>query len=313
MLPKRRLALQLTPLLDLLLIVMFSQYIENRHRTVAAQEALAAREKALDMRQAEADARIEQRRQALEKDVDDQKASLAELGRTYDEKFRSIINQHHQIGSILAESLNLPGNVMAEILKLRTSGSPDDAERLQEATERLQKLMQARGEEIFRFMLQVDEMQKHVTIWEIHVQANGQALITDSQQSFVTDFSSDADLVSRLFESSKSFSEPKTLIVVLADVERRAGRGPPPGHRRNAFVDGTTSQRRRTARDGMISQSLVIVLRVHCSIQRKHLRLKPLVTLSHRRMTNKVARLFLPGNHGENRRATLFVPAHREC
>ncbi|MEJ7591449.1 MAG: hypothetical protein WKF77_07860 [Planctomycetaceae bacterium] len=215
MLPKRRLALQLTPLLDLLLIVMFSQYIENRNRSVAAQEALAAREKSLDTRLAEQDARMEQRRLALEKDVADRKASLAELSKTYDERFRSILNQHQQIGSILAESLNLPGNVMAEVLKLRTSGSSDDAKRLQDAAERLQKLMQARGEEIFRFMLQVDEMQKHVTIWEIHVQENGQAFITDSQQSFVTDFATDADLAARLFESSKSFSEPKSLIVVL--------------------------------------------------------------------------------------------------
>jgi hypothetical protein len=44
MMSKRRLALQLTPLLDLLLIVMFSQYIENRHRSVAARDALEARE-----------------------------------------------------------------------------------------------------------------------------------------------------------------------------------------------------------------------------------------------------------------------------
>ena len=117
MLPKRRLALQLTPLLDLLLILMFSQYIENRHRSIAAQETLAARVMELDTRQAEEDARLEQRRLALEKDVADQKASLAELGKTYDEKFRSIINQHQQIGSILAESLNLPGNVMTEVLK----------------------------------------------------------------------------------------------------------------------------------------------------------------------------------------------------
>jgi len=215
MLPKRRLAMQLTPLLDLLLIVMFSQYIENRHRSVAAQETLAAREKSLETRQAEEDVRLDERRLALETDIADQKASLVELGRTYDEKFRSIINQHHQIGSILAESLNLPGNVMTEVLKLRTSGSSDDAKRLQDAAERLQKLMQARGEEIFRFMLQVDEMQKHVTIWEIHVQENGQAFITDSQQSFVTDFSSEVDLAARLFESSKSFTDPKTLIVVL--------------------------------------------------------------------------------------------------
>ena len=197
MLSKRRLTMQLTPLLDLLLIVMFSQYIENRNRSVAAQETLTAREK------------------ALEQEFAEKEASLAELGKAYDEKFRSIINQNHQVGSVLAESLNLPGNVMAEVLKLRTSGSADDAERLQDATQRLQTLMQARGEEIFKFMLQVDEMQKHVTVWEIHVQENGQAFITDSQQSFATDFSSDADLAARLFEFSKSFSEPKTLIVVL--------------------------------------------------------------------------------------------------
>ncbi len=197
MLSKRRLTMQLTPLLDLLLIVMFSQYIENRNRSVTAQETLTAREK------------------ALEQEFAAKEAALAELGKTYDEKFRSIINQHHQVGSVLAESLNLPGNVMAEVLKLRTSGSADDAERLQDATQRLQNLMQARGEEIFKFMLQVDEMQKHVTVWEIHVQENGQAFITDSQQSFATDFSSDAALAARLFEFSKSFSEPKTLIVVL--------------------------------------------------------------------------------------------------
>lgn len=67
MLPNRRLALQLTPLLDLLLIVMFSQYIENRDRFVAAQERLVTQEKLWDTRLAGAEAAIEQRRLELEK------------------------------------------------------------------------------------------------------------------------------------------------------------------------------------------------------------------------------------------------------
>ena len=118
MLQKRRLAMQLTPLLDLLLIVMFSQYIENRHRSVAIEESLTEREQAIDARQ-----------QQLEVEVAEQKQTLEQLAKTYDERFQSIINQHHQVGSILAESLNLPGNVMAEVIKLRTSGSADDAVR----------------------------------------------------------------------------------------------------------------------------------------------------------------------------------------
>ena len=40
MMTRRRLSLQLTPLLDLLLIVMFSQYIENRSRSAQAAEEL---------------------------------------------------------------------------------------------------------------------------------------------------------------------------------------------------------------------------------------------------------------------------------
>ena len=74
MLPNRRLALQLTPLLDLLLIVMFSQYIENRDRSVAAQERLVTQEKLWDTRLAGAEAAIEQRRLELEKNVAEQKA-----------------------------------------------------------------------------------------------------------------------------------------------------------------------------------------------------------------------------------------------
>lgn len=213
--PRRRLALQLTPLLDLLLIVMFSQYIENRDRSVAFQAALEAREQALQEKISTAEIQIEERRLQLENDVASQKDTLRELAKTYDEKFQSIINQHKQVGSLLAESLNLPGAVITEVLKLRTANNPEDADRLESATERLKELMQARGEELFRFMLRVDEMQKHVTVWEIHVQENGQAVITDGEQKYVTDFGSEAELASRLFESSKSFSEPKMLIVVL--------------------------------------------------------------------------------------------------
>ena len=40
-------------------------------------------------------------------------------------------------------------------------------------------------------------------------------MITDSQQKFLTDFSTESDLASRMFESSKSFSEPKMLVIVL--------------------------------------------------------------------------------------------------
>ena len=205
---RRRLALQLTPLLDLLLIVMFSQYIENRDRTQAAVTEISTLRDQLE-------SELEQQRKSLEQEYTEQRKSVNELRQLYDERFNSIIEQHHQVGTLLAESLNLPGVTITEILKLRTAGSVEDSERLSTATERLQELMQARGEDVFRFLIKVDQMQKHVSIWEVHVLNNGQAQISNGEQSFTADYSSETEFSSRLFDVSKSFADPRTLVILL--------------------------------------------------------------------------------------------------
>ncbi len=215
MLSRRRLTLQITPLLDLLLIVMFSQYIENRHRTVAAQEEVAEQRRVLETERVQLDEQLTQRRSELEQEFSEQRQETDSLRQLYDERFKSIIDQHHQIGSLIAETLNLPGAAVAEILKLRTSNSPDDAARLTAATERLQELMTSRGENVFRFFVKVDEMQKHVSVWEVHVHDNGEVRISDGQQSFVHDISSQSNFAARLFEYSKSFADSKTLVIML--------------------------------------------------------------------------------------------------
>ena len=208
MLSPRRLTLQLTPLLDLLLIVMFSQYIENRDRSLQAQEEIAQQRSA-------ADAELAERRETVEQEFARQQKSLDDLRTVYDERFRSIIEQHHQAGTLLAESLNLPGAAMTEILKLRTANSPDDAERLSVAAERVEELMQARGEDVFRFLIKVDQMQKHVSVWEVYVLENGKAKISNGDQSFTADYQSETDFAARLFEHSKSFADPRTLVILL--------------------------------------------------------------------------------------------------
>lgn len=193
----RRLTLQLTPLLDLLLIVMFSQYIENRQRHQVAQQELESARASLESERRNAQDEVRQRRMEL------------------DERFNSIVEQHHQVGSLLTESLNLPGAAMAEVLKLRGAGATEDAARLEQASERLKSMMNGRGEEVFRFFLKVDEMRKHVSIWEVHIQQNGQALINDGDQSFTADYETDSEFASRMFEHSKSFADPRTLVILL--------------------------------------------------------------------------------------------------
>lgn len=204
MLNRRRLALQLTPLLDLMLIVMFSQYLENRNRSVIAEEVLQ------NERQ-----QIERQRQDMKQELQQQQEKLDDLRQTYDARFRSLLGQHRAVGDLLTRSLNLPEQAVNEVVALRAEGSAEDAARLESAVDRLQARIPLQGKELFRFLLQVDEMQKHVSVWEVHIAENGKATIQDGSRSATVDYADEEELAGRLFESSKSFGDPRNLVLIL--------------------------------------------------------------------------------------------------
>ena len=66
-----------------------------------------------------------------------------------------------------------------------------------------------------RLLVKADEMQKHVTIWELHLTAGGQAWLTDGSDPRTIAFTSPMELVDRAFQASKSMSEPKTLVLIM--------------------------------------------------------------------------------------------------
>lgn len=224
---RRRLTFQLTPLLDLLLIVIFAQYMEVSQTARTGQQEVEQERAALTEE-------FNQRRDELESLYANQTGQLSQTRDRFSENYKSILKQHQQAGSTIAEALNLPGAVMEQILKMRTDGRTKDAKELEAAAEQLSKLMPARGEELFRFMLRYDEMEKHVSIWELHLQDNGKALFSDGERQRTVSFTTVDEFVSRAFEASKGFSEPKPLVIILlshgdtqAGLRRRATDGMP--------------------------------------------------------------------------------------
>ena len=224
---RRRLTFQLTPLLDLLLIVIFAQYMEVQQKAESAQDELQQQKTALAEE-------FNARRDELENTYAAKSGQLSETRERYSEHYESILHQHQQAGSALAEALNLPGTVMEEILRLKTDGKLADASQLQAAAEQLKQILPSRGEELFQFMLRYDEMQKHVSLWELHIQDNGQAQFSDGERTQVVSFATVDEFVSRSFEASKTFTEPKPLVIILlthgdtqAGLRRRATDGMP--------------------------------------------------------------------------------------
>lgn len=225
--PRKRMTFQLTPLLDLLLIVIFAQYMEVQQKAESGQDQL-------EQQKTQISEEYNRRRDELEKSYADKTGQLSATREQYSQHYESILKQHEQAGSALAKNLNLPGTVVEEVLKLRTAGQAADANQLQAAAEQLKKLIPDRGEELFRFMVRYSEMEKHVSVWELHLGNNGQALFSDGDRQELVSFATVDEFVSRAFEISKSFSEPKPLVIILqtygdtqAGLRRRATDGMP--------------------------------------------------------------------------------------
>ena len=205
---KRRLTFQLTPLLDLLLIVIFAQYMEVRQKADAVQTDLIAREARLEET-------IRARQAELENDLIAQKAELSALRERYSDHYENILQQHAQAGRTLAQALNLPGTLLEQVLRLKTDGNLSDARNLEAAMQQMKEVLESRGSEMLRFILKYNEMQKHVSVWELHLQDNGQALFSDGQVQQNVSYGTTEEFISRSFEASKGFTDPKPLVIIL--------------------------------------------------------------------------------------------------
>ena len=205
---RRRLTFQLTPLLDLLLIVIFAQYMEVQQTAESAESDLQVRRENLE-------AELHQRQQELENRILADNANLAAQRSQYSRQFESILRQHIQAATTLARAFNLPGRIVEQALRLRTSGAADDANRIEQAGLRIQELLDSREPELLRFLVRFDEMQKHVSIWELHLQGNGQAQLTDGQQRRLVAFETPEEFATRCLEATKSFAEPHPLVLIL--------------------------------------------------------------------------------------------------
>lgn len=212
---RRRMTFQLTPLLDLLLIVIFAQSMEVRQQASRVHSELDSERTKIAQRLSQQQQQWKSHQEVAEQELQQREASLEQLREQYAEQFRSIVKQQQQAAQTLAEALNLPGTVVEQIAMLRSANRPEDAEALERAMSQLPEMVSGRGDELLQFLRRFDEMQKHVSIWELHLQENGKAILTDGEQSATISFQSGDEFVVQAVQETKAFSEPKPLVIVL--------------------------------------------------------------------------------------------------
>lgn len=198
----RRLTLQLTPLLDLLLIVMFAQYMQLQIVAKQESERLAAeRESTLH------------ERDDLQQQVDRWESQQ----RQFDER------QHQErvlLGQLMRELFQIPDTTVNKIVQPRgksEAGGLSPSE-IADLKARFQQLASSRGDQVVDHLLTFNEMRKQFDIWEFYLNENGELLITvgpDRQQLKSKAIETPEQFVDATLQVCKKFPPTKNTVLIL--------------------------------------------------------------------------------------------------
>lgn len=208
MTPARKLTFQLASLLDLLLIVMFAQYLEVQ--TVAQNQT----------------ERVEAERQASATDLEALQRQLADVQRQlsqFEEQQRAADKAEHssreQLGRLFGELFRIPETAIQKIAQRRGQDeaglSPAEIASLRKE---FQSLATARGDQVVDHLLTFLEMKKRFDVWEVYLQENGALVVTagSHQKRLQTGIVETPEQFSdELFKLYKSFPQTKSVVLIL--------------------------------------------------------------------------------------------------
>jgi hypothetical protein len=211
MIPSRRFTFQLIPLLDLLLIVVFAQYLEGRVQAerdavdAAARQNVLSRELDEALRQLIA---LRERMQALQDQAQQAEAQSVELDR--------LRIQRDLIGDLVGEMFRLPADALDQLLQRRSAAGPGpSADDLAQLKSRLKALAGGSGEQVVEHLLTFGELRKRVDVWELYLQENGEFLLQAGPQRFAFRAETADGFATRLFEAYKTLPESKSMVLLL--------------------------------------------------------------------------------------------------
>ena len=225
----RRMTFQLTPLLDLLLIVIFAQFLDVRDTTTAreqltstqvatADQELAATQDQLAKIIAEKD-KVEADREFLRKSLQELKASKTGLEierKSLKEALKRANEQRDTVASLVADLFDLPDQTINDLLRTRAPENvrltPEQVERLREEFKSFAR--QNPGESV-RHLLTLEELRKRCDIWELYINDTGQTVFSGGGQTHTFRAGTTEEFAYELYERYKTLPQPKSLVIML--------------------------------------------------------------------------------------------------
>ena len=246
----RRLHMQLTPLLDLLLIVIFAQYMDVQEReTLSLNEAsqaieqrnrLAAGLSELQLVHQQTSDRLAQI-SAVAAQLQTNNAELSRQTEQTQEELQRAVAQQQLFGELVSELFGVPQQTVAEALTPPGANAPASSEQHQMLQEKFRELSLQNAGRMIRHLLSYDEMRKRTDLWELHIEDTGWMTLRVGKLQRGFRVRTPDEFTEQLYAIYKSLPEPKSLVVIMlswgearGDVREAAIRGTPGRHRADA-------------------------------------------------------------------------------
>ncbi|MFQ5731988.1 MAG: hypothetical protein ACE5KM_08535 [Planctomycetaceae bacterium] len=164
----RRITFQLTPLLDLLLIVIFAQFLEVRDRTAQGRIDFA-KQSSQTASQLNAAKRA---RDDLQNRLDGARILADELKRQLaanDAESKRAREQRDLVSRTLARMFRMPEAAMRQALKPLASNTAQSKADVAKLRKMLKELQNSKPHQIVRHVVKFRELLKRCDVWELHV------------------------------------------------------------------------------------------------------------------------------------------------
>ena len=233
MIGARRITFQLTPLLDLLLIVIFAQYIEVRETARQTEQAAVRRVAQMDAQlqeQAATAAQLQSARTSAAEAYRQLQSELEEISRRAAESEQDLVKrvaeltaaleeartQRDTVGELVTALFEVPEPIIQDALKLSAPGeTPRTDETARQARRMFEQLAASRADEIVKHLLTYNELRKRCDIWDLYITDAGVTQFTDGRVRREFRAPTAEDFENHLFQVYKSLEQPKGLVIIL--------------------------------------------------------------------------------------------------
>ena len=238
MIPKRRFVIQLTPLLDLLIILIFALLLGLRHQ--ARTEEIRARSVVTDAVPGLSDrsdpvVALVERHRKVERDLEQALSENQRLmsrdedsQRQLSEEVAWAMQQQERFGDLVSELFQVPDETIKKALNTNSiAGEIRSESEIQSLRKKFRELAAKRGEAVVRHLLTFDEIRKRCDIWDLVISGRKNQFelnVGGTVMTFAAETREEFD--DKLFRAYKTLESPKDLVIVLLSYYPDARFGP---------------------------------------------------------------------------------------